>query len=114
MRSFALCLAVSAAPLSAQELTFPLSCSGSDPAWSLEVTGETATLDFQRVSELDVMLVTPAEGRSWPVALTLIGRGDSAIVIVDKGLCNGYDHGARVLTQRGETPLLLLGCCRRN
>ncbi|MCF2903928.1 hypothetical protein L0666_02925 [Octadecabacter sp. CECT 8868] len=114
MRSIACYLAFSALPLSAQELTYPLICSGSDPTWTLEVAGETATLDFQRSSEMDVMLVTPAEGRDWPVALTLIGRGDSAILIVDQGLCNGYDHGARVLTQRGETPLLLVGCCLRN
>jgi len=54
-----------------------------------------------------LMLTTRPNGQDWPRALTFIGRGDSAIVIVE----DGPDHAVRVLTQRGETPIMLIGTC---
>ncbi len=101
-------------PLAAQDLPSDLLCEGSSPDWSLTVSGDTAVFDFQRESQLSLMLTTPAEGRDWPVALTFIGRGDSAILMVDQGTCEGESLNASVLTQRGETPLLLVGCCYRD
>ena len=98
-------------PLSAQNLPANMVCEGSSPDWSLSISGETAVFDFQRTSDLALMLTTPAQGRDWPVALTFVGRGDSAIVMVDEGKCGGETFEASVLTQRGETPLLLVGCC---
>ena len=98
-------------PLMAQDVLTSMTCEGTDPDWAIAVDGDTAVFDFQRESELSLMLTTPAQGGDWPVALTFVGRGDSAILIVENGLCGGEDHGARVLTQRGETPLLLTGCC---
>lgn len=89
----------------------PLSCSGSDPAWSLDIGIDTATLDFQRQSDMTIPHQTTAEGRDWPKAMTLISRNDTAIVIIDQETCNGTTHSAQVLTQRGETPILLTGCC---
>jgi len=91
----------------------PLICTGSDPDWSLSMDGDAARFDFIYESDLNLMLETRAEGAPDIAALTLIGRGDSAIVLLDPAACPDPDaaYGARLLTQRGETPLLLVGCC---
>lgn len=89
----------------------PLLCSGTSPDWSLQIGTDTATLDFQRRSEMTIPHQTTAEGRDWPRAMTLISRNDTAIVIIDQDACNGAAYSAQVLTQRGETPILLTGCC---
>ncbi|SLN15616.1 hypothetical protein [Pseudooctadecabacter jejudonensis] len=96
--------------------TLDLACTGTAPDWSLTLNGETVEFDYRRTSDLTLMLDTPAVGEAAPRALTLIGRGDSAILILEKtDACRfgtdagGYD--AMVLTQRGETPVLLTGCC---
>lgn len=89
----------------------PLSCSGSNPAWSLDIGTDTATFDFQRQSDMTIPHQTAAEGRDWPRAMTLISRNDTAIVIIDAERCGEADYTAQVLTQRGETPILLTGCC---
>lgn len=88
----------------------PASCFGEDPDWTLEIEGTTATLDYQRASDLTLMLSTSPEGFDWPQAYTFIGRGDSAIVIREATQRDNSSK-VRVLTQRGETPLLLVGKC---
>lgn len=90
------------------------SCSGTDPDWTLEIDQNTAVLDYLRVSDLTLaMTTTPAGSADWPQAYTFIGRGDSAIVISEARDQNNLST-VRVLTQRGEVPILLVGTCRPN
>lgn len=108
-----LILLLSAAPALARDL--PLSCSGTAPDWRLDLLGPVAVFHFPTRSEMDVKLITPAEGRDWPVAKTLAGPRDTAIVLLNERACSAADGTfpieAQVLTQRGTTPLLLTGCC---
>ena len=104
-----ICLIASLLPVAASGEGY--SCAGRAPDWTLEVSEAGATLDYQRQSELDIALRTRAEGADWPRALTLIGRGDSAILLLEPQDSEGL-HRARVLTQRGETPILLIGQCQ--
>jgi len=89
----------------------PLSCGGEMPEWSLQIIDDTAQFDFQRQSDMTIPQRTMAEGQDWPHALTLISRFDTAIVIIDQRQCGTDPYTAEVLTQRGETPILLTGCC---
>lgn len=98
-------IATAAAPLP------PLICEGHMPEWSLHITDDTAKFDFQRQSDMTIPQRTTAEGRDWPHALTLISTFDTAIVIIDRQECETAAYTAQVLTQRGETPILLTGCC---
>ena len=101
-----------ALPLGATADTLPpLDCSGSAPDWALILTDDVARLDFQRQSDMTIPHRTSAEGQDWPQALTLINRFDTAIAIIDKRQCASGPYTAHVLTQRGETPILLTGCC---
>ena len=86
-------------------------CEGTDPDWTLTLHEDIATLNFQRRSEMTIPHQTAAEGRDWPRAMTLISRNDTAIVIIDQQSCGSVAYSAQVLTQRGETPILLTGCC---
>lgn len=88
-------------------------CSGDDPAWDLTMEDETAQFRFQRRSELSLMLTTTAQDSDTPQALTYVGRGDSLIAIIEDGICRygDGDYSATILTQRGQTPVMLLGCC---
>lgn len=105
-------IAFLATPVAAQEISYPLACTGSDPDWSLILDAAQGEFDFQRLSNLDVVLDTTAQGADWPRAITLIGRGDSAIVILENTVCEIGNLSARILTQRGETPIFLTGCCQ--
>lgn len=98
-------------PLLAQSFPYPLSCTGQSPDWSLMVTERGAEFDLVRQSAMDVVLDTQAQGAEWPRALTLVGRGDSAIVLLEHTACETGNLTTRILTQRGETPILLTGCC---
>lgn len=89
-----------------------MSCTGQSPDWTLDIAHDGAVFNLARESELTIALDTPALDAEWPRALTLIGRGDSAIVILENRACESGDLTARILTQRGETPLLLTGCCQ--
>jgi len=109
MRIF-LPLACLAAPALAQDAPLEMSCHGTAPEWSLISTAQGATFTLIHASDLTLQLTTVAQGAEWPRAFTFIGRGDSAIVILEGEQDNG-SHPARVLTQRGETPLLLTGSC---
>lgn len=115
MRSAALiCFLVSS--VSAQDLA--LACNGIAPVWDLALDGDTATFEFGRSSDMTLALQTTPQDAQWPKALTLIGRGDSAIILLTPGGCSypaDEQYGtiaAEVLTQRGQTPVLLLGCCQ--
>ena len=92
-------------------LMTPLACSGVEPEWSIHMDGTQANFTYRGTSDMTIMLDTPAEGTDWPRAYTLIGRGDSAILIMEPNACETGPYSARVLTQRGETPVLLTGCC---
>lgn len=89
-----------------------LSCSGSNPDWTLSYDGASAEFDFAgRKSMMEVPQKSTAEGADWPKAATLIAPRDSAIILIHQRQCGMMDHEMQVLTQRGETPLLLTGCC---
>ncbi|NNK79049.1 MAG: hypothetical protein HKP40_10095 [Litoreibacter sp.] len=94
-----------------------LTCDGTDPDWSLTIGEAHASLDYGRSVTLDIPQRGSAKGRDWPKALTLVGRSDTAIVVLhqqrcDNAIVTGYPIEATVLTQRGEEPVILSGCCR--
>jgi len=105
-----------ATPLAAQPApTFD--CFGNAPAWRAEVRGDGAQLDYIGSHQMSVPQSSRAEGRAWPMAMTLIS-GDystTAILIVDERACEtggaDFDYAAEMLTQRADTPVLLAGCC---
>lgn len=118
MKRLCLIACLAACPAAAQTTDLPRSCTGQSPDWSLTLEGDQATFSFIFESDLNLMLETIAERSDWPRALTYIGRGDSAIVLLEAGNACRYDTAsdstmsANILTQRGETPVLLTGCCR--
>ena len=97
------------APLSVPLFAQDLSCIGD--GWQLTIKGAVARLDYLMHTQMELMLTTPAERRDWPKALSLVGDRDTAIVIVDARNCGDAPLTAEVLTQRGQTPVLLTGCC---
>lgn len=92
-------------------LPLPLSCSGSDPDWSLEVSETEAEFSYLFDSDLVIALITTPENGPWPRALTLTGRWDSAILLLTPIECISGTLSATVLTQRAEMPVMLVGCC---
>lgn len=112
-----------ALPCFAQDGAMPMLCAGSDPTWSMELlatgssadgrsTADTAVIDYLYEGELDFALETLAEGADWPRAYTFVGRGGTAILVVaepDDDTSSALP--AMVFTQRGETPVLLVGVC---
>ena len=89
-------------------------CTGVAPDWTLKLTAQEADFAFlDRRSTMQIPQQSGAEGAEWPVAFTLIGSRDSAILILDQTRCGAFDFEALVLTQRGETPILLKGCCEQ-
>lgn len=103
-----------ALPASAQDpfVPLPLSCEGTAPDWIMDITKDGTSFEYRQRIEADLNIAweTQAEGVDWPRALTLIGRGTSAIVILEAP--SAGTHPIRILTQQGETPLLLVGSCR--
>lgn len=92
------------------------SCAGSNPDWTMEITGDTATFSFVEAGILDIPQHTTAKDRDWPKALTLLGGRDTAIVILNERSCStpeitNYPIEANILTQKAETPVILNGCC---
>jgi len=88
------------------------SCRGKAPDWALQVDEATAQFRFLSETDMDVALSTNAEGQDWPRALTLIGDRDTAIVVIERETCSETaPYRAHVMTQRGQTPILLTGCC---
>ena len=105
-------IALSAVPHVAVAESLSLQCVGRGPDWSLTLEPESATFAYlDRESTLDIPQKSNAEGADWPKAMTLIGPRDSAIIIIHRRECGAQSHEMQVLTQRGETPVLLTGCC---
>jgi len=87
-------------------------CTGQDPDWQLQFDEVQAQLVFPATTDMDVMLITRPQGRDWPQAYTLIGERDTAIVLLENENCApDAAFRAHVMTQRGQTPILLTGCC---
>ncbi|MEM1373767.1 MAG: hypothetical protein AAGF78_05220 [Pseudomonadota bacterium] len=86
------------------------SCTGD--GWSLELMGAQAEFTFPAPTQMDVPHTARADGADWPRALTLIGARDTGILILHDRACADGTHEAQMLTQRGQTPILLTGCCR--
>lgn len=86
-------------------------CSGQDPAWDLTITDTVANLAFERSSELTIMQDDTALNADHTRALTLVGPRDSAILITTTASCGTSFTQATLLTQRGQSPLVLTGCC---
>lgn len=91
-----------------------LSCAGTQPNWSVDVTGDRAQVRFRG---LDAPFTIPhrATALNDPevTAYTMIGETVTAILIVTPGQCNSSDLSAHLLTQDRSTPVLLTGCCVR-
>lgn len=88
-------------------------CKGAVPSWTLNLMGDRAVLVFPSATDLEIKHSASAEGQDWPIALTLVGDRDTGIVLVHKRQCNSAPYEAQLLTQRGQTPILLTGCCER-
>lgn len=86
-------------------------CKGSAPDWELTITGSEAIFDFERKNSFQIPDTAIAEGRDWPRAKPIIGDFDTAIAILDQAACETGPITVDILTQRGQTPLLLTGCC---
>ncbi|WP_127112203.1 hypothetical protein [Shimia sediminis] len=93
----------------------PFVCQGHDPDWYLTLAGPVAQFDYLRKNTFDIPQTNTAEGRDWPRAYTLIAEFDTAIVLFDEAVCDlegrPWPITAHILTQRGQTPILLTGCC---
>lgn len=98
---------VIATPLAAEDFI----CSGSDPDWSLTITGDIAIFDFERKNSFQIPDTAFAQGKDWPRAKPLIGDFDTAVVVLDQDSCETGPISVDILTQRGQTPVLLTGCC---
>lgn len=115
----ALC-ALAALPALAADPPPPLTCFGAEPFWSLELDDDGAALHAPGAPEILYAIadMRDAVGRSWPKAVTLLARDDTAILIVRPAACSdgmsdrSYDWMADLLTQRGGEAVILTGCCR--
>ena len=96
-----------ASPLAAEDFI----CSGTAPEWSLTITGSEAIFDYQRKNSFQIPDTARAQGQDWPRAKPLIGDFDTAVVILDQTICETGPISVDILTQRGQTPILLTGCC---
>jgi hypothetical protein len=107
MKSFCLALLLAAAPAWADTYA----CAGTAPDWTLTLGDETAQFTFGRTLDYDIPQRSSAEGRDWPMAATLIAEFDTAIVVLNPGSCETGPIRAHILTQRGQSPIVLTGCC---
>lgn len=94
-----------------------LICDGHKPDWQLELQTDQGTLTYRGTTQMTIPQRTQAEGAEFPKALTLIGGRNTAIVILNQRNCStdivtGFPFEANILTQKGETPVILAGCCR--
>ena len=90
-------------------------CLGAEPNWTLRIGEDTARFEMQRQINYDIPLISIAENRDWPKVYTLVVDFDTAIATVDRDTCRlgtqDYPLSVDILTQRGETPIVLTGCC---
>lgn len=111
MRLFIFLLTMSAQMATAQ--SWPdLTCQGHQPDWHLSIGQESAAFTFTSESQLSIPHAVRAEGRDWPLALTLIGRDESAIAILRPRTDGSPDLLIDVLTQVGDAPVILTGICQ--
>lgn len=103
------CLAWVASATASVAQTF--TCTGTEPSWTLTLDPAQARLVFPAPTDMDVMLETPVQGADWPRAYTLVGDRDTAIVLIEREACGEALYRSHVFTQRGQTPILLGGCC---
>lgn len=93
-------------------------CAGLFPDWSLTLEGDAGRLNFDGVSvDVEIPQFSRAEARDTPVAATLLNEEAfvTGIILLDHAECvsGGQLHPMRghLLTQRGNLPILLTGCC---
>lgn len=60
---------------------------------------------------MTIMQDDTALGADHTREMTLVGPRDSAIVVTTTAMCENQTLQATVLTQRGESPIVLSGCC---
>ncbi len=117
-----------AAPLLAlaqeQIIAQPLICGGAEPFWSLETSDGPEAQDALFTTPgaapigYETALITKAQGRPDPLALTLIAPQDTAIAIIAARPCSDtmsdidYSHTIELLTQRQGEAVMFTGCCR--
>lgn len=94
----------------------PLSCEGNEPDWFLTLAGPEAQFRYdKRKTGFKIPQSNAAEGHDWPRAYTLVSDFDTAIVLINEATCmlgnTSWPNAAHILTQRGQTPILLTGCC---
>lgn len=94
----------------------PLACEGYDPDWYLTLAGPDAQFTYGgRKLDVEVPQSSIAEGHDWPRAYTLLANSDTAIVVINQTSCTSGNRQwpvtAHILTQRGQSPILLTGCC---
>ena len=91
-------------PLPAQAVQ----CVGSDPFWTFDTATGSFVYDGQSTLTLrqDDLSLNDASIR----AMTFTGPRDSLIAILTEGAC-GQTASLTILTQSGETPIILSGCC---
>jgi hypothetical protein len=110
----ALALAALALPVSEQAQA-AIGCRGTNPGWTLELREDSAYFSLPQPMEYEIPLITMADNREWPRVYTLLMGFETAIVILDKDLCQlgnrRFPMSVDVLTQRAETPIVLTGCC---
>ena len=99
----------------------PLLCGGVEPSWGISIAegrGAYTTPEIPDPVTYDIPLITKAEGRPWPRIVTLIGRGDTALLVLNQRQCSDtmsdidFPYEALLLTQRGTEAIALTGCCR--
>lgn len=109
---FLIGLALASTPAAALE---QLECSGVNPAWTARINGAIGSFELTRRIEMTIPAANRAVNRDWPRAYTLLGRDDTAIVIVSDRACRigevDFAYTGDVLTQRADVPVVLTGCC---
>lgn len=97
-----------APPVWAKDIPY-LTCKNDSPIWTLRLLGDTAQFLFaEKTIDFEVADTQIAQPGPWPIALTLLARGDTAIVILRPNE-NGF--GIDILTQNRQLPILLSGSC---
>lgn len=107
MRSIFFAILCAATPAMAEDFI----CAGQNPDWELTITGDTGIFEFERKNSFNIPDTAVALGQEWPQAKPLIGDFDTAIAILDQDSCPTGPIAVDVLTQRGQSPILLTGCC---
>lgn len=109
-------LACLALPAFAQDALPPLACEGNDPDWQLSLHSGAQFTYNGATTDMTIPQRTQAENAPFPKALTLLGGRNTAIVILNEHQCDSayvtaFPIEANILTQKGEVPVILRGCC---